>query len=571
MRNICGWMTALLMASSLTFSGGCEGKPGREADVPLPLLSPGEVPYADRGAVRSLKHRIWSDSQTEQRTGQTGSLYLSFSPDSKLLVTHDGTILRAWDVETLQERFHVPVCSYERWRSMIPCWDELPSRSIWISPDSRFFVSALDRKTLCFRDTATGRIIHKCPPFPEKVYGVQGPVLSDKRMLLADLKSKCIIVSLDDLARDNRPLPYIDLPHFEKEIIPGLLHPGGRKMASAYDKSIRDLATGVKLHTFPDGHGVIRYYKFSDDGRFLGICYKYFAFSADWDVKLVRVDQGSGQQVWSLRDTTNNPIAQEIFSFSPDGMIFATADSVFVTLRELLTGQEILRFKQGDLSVEYSKRTSVESIAFLPDNTRLAVAWGGDNVSFWPLKPPGLSNLPLPLGPTTLKALWERLGTPDDAPNAYRAIWILAASPEAVVPFLAERLTPIPKFPTARIRQLIADLDDDSFHRREAATRELSTADIQAEPFLRQCLLKTSSPEVRRRVKLLLETLNPPKTWIVTDASLLRSLRAIRVLQCIGTPEARAFLEKLAAGAPVVRQTQEAKAALQFLDQTKKR
>ena len=90
--------------------------------------------------------------------------------------------------------------------------------------------------------------------------------------------------------------------------------------------------------------------------------------------------------------------------------------------------------------------------------------------------------------------------------------------------------------PPERIRQLIADLDDDSFSRREAATRELSTSGIQAELLLGECLSTTPSPEVCRRVNSLLENLKPVKTWIVTDASLLRTLRAIRVLQRIGNP-----------------------------------
>jgi hypothetical protein len=39
-------------------------------------------------------------------------------------------------------------------------------------------------------------------------------------------------------------------------------------------------------------------------------------------------------------------------------------------------------------------------------------------------------------------------------------------------------------------------------------------------------------------------------------------VRAIELLECLGTPEARALLERLAAGASGARLTQEAKAAL---------
>ncbi len=110
---------------------------------------------------------------------------------------------------------------------------------------------------------------------------------------------------------------------------------------------------------------------------------------------------------------------------------------------------------------------------------------------------------------------------------------------------------------------MIADLDADDFDRREAATKELAVAGPQAEPALRKALEENPSPEVRSRIGRLLRSLN---NWVVTDPDALRAIRAIWVLERIGTPEARTVLEDLAQGAPEVRQTQEAKAALDFLD-----
>jgi hypothetical protein len=45
----------------------------------------------------------------------------------------------------------------------------------------------------------------------------------------------------------------------------------------------------------------------------------------------------------------------------------------------------------------------------------------------------------------------------------------------------------------------------------------------------------------------------------------LRTLRAIDVLESIGTPEAQQILRKLAEGAPGARETREAKTALERL------
>jgi len=53
---------------------------------------------------------------------------------------------------------------------------------------------------------------------------------------------------------------------------------------------------------------------------------------------------------------------------------------------------------------------------------------------------------------------------------------------------------------------------------------------------------------------------------VVADRDTLHTLRAIWVLKCIGAPEARAVLGDLAKGAPEARQTQEAKAAVDWLD-----
>ena len=51
----------------------------------------------------------------------------------------------------------------------------------------------------------------------------------------------------------------------------------------------------------------------------------------------------------------------------------------------------------------------------------------------------------------------------------------------------------------------------------------------------------------------------------VPDPETIRTLRAIIVLERIGTPEARSVLETLGRGAPGSRETEESKASLQRL------
>jgi hypothetical protein len=66
------------------------------------------------------------------------------------------------------------------------------------------------------------------------------------------------------------------------------------------------------------------------------------------------------------------------------------------------------------------------------------------------------------------------------------------------------------------------------------------------------------TPETQRRLLVLLENLG---TELSGDQ--LRASRAIQLLEHIGTPESRNFLEELAQGATEARQTAEAKAALE--------
>ena len=100
------------------------------------------------------------------------------------------------------------------------------------------------------------------------------------------------------------------------------------------------------------------------------------------------------------------------------------------------------------------------------------------------------------------------------------------------------------------------DLDSDRYVTRERATRELEKLGELAEPALRSALNRQPSLETRQRLESLLQKLDP-----IRDPESLRSLRAIEVLEHIGSAEAQTLLQQLARGAPEARLTQEAKAS----------
>src|SRR5205823_890410 len=129
----------------------------------------------------------------------------------------------------------------------------------------------------------------------------------------------------------------------------------------------------------------------------------------------------------------------------------------------------------------------------------------------------------------------------------------LVASPASALPFLRERLRPVPRTGAARITRLITDLDSDDFAVRDTATHELESLEEQAAPALKK-VLQSRSPEVRRRAEALLEVLEAP----IPPPKRMQFLRAIEAVEHLGGPEAKELLHKLADGAPEARLTQEA-------------
>src|SRR5262249_29891353 len=136
----------------------------------------------------------------------------------------------------------------------------------------------------------------------------------------------------------------------------------------------------------------------------------------------------------------------------------------------------------------------------------------------------------------------------------------LIAAGDSATALLRMKLVPAPEA-EGRVSRLIADLDHDSFVRREQASTELEKLLPQVRPALVNALANRPSLEVRRRIESLLAR----PTLVVSHAQSLRDIRGIQVLDHLATPEARDLLKKLAAGAPEARLTQEAKVAVERL------
>ncbi|HMC90680.1 MAG TPA: hypothetical protein VKI17_14080 [Gemmataceae bacterium] len=106
---------------------------------------------------------------------------------------------------------------------------------------------------------------------------------------------------------------------------------------------------------------------------------------------------------------------------------------------------------------------------------------------------------------------------------------------------------------------MVDNLESNSFPVREKATHELQALGEAAEQGLRKALQRPRSPELKRRTEQVLDTTEVP------SGDSLRAMRAVEVLEHIGSPEAKQILEALAQGATEARLTQEARASLERL------
>jgi hypothetical protein len=158
--------------------------------------------------------------------------------------------------------------------------------------------------------------------------------------------------------------------------------------------------------------------------------------------------------------------------------------------------------------------------------------------------------------PEELDVLWRRLaGDADAADEAMRA---LTLCPTETAELLAGSLEPWPRELSQRIAGWVRDLNSDDFETRESATAALAEAGADAEEALHGALSRGPSPQTRQRIEGLLARLQEQEP----STQRLRYLRAVQLLEWLGTPEARRILETLAAGAPEAERTRAAASAL---------
>src|SRR5262249_9064041 len=157
---------------------------------------------------------------------------------------------------------------------------------------------------------------------------------------------------------------------------------------------------------------------------------------------------------------------------------------------------------------------------------------------------------------------WDALAS-QQASKAWPSMVRLAHHPAEAVALLRKHLRPAlaKKLSEAALRRLVDGLGSDNFATRRRSQEALSDAAPRISSRLERALREADDLEVKKRLRAALQSATfwpcPPET---------RSVRAVEVLERLGTPEARKFLRELTAGNADARLTIEAKEALKRLE-----
>ena len=245
-------------------------------------------------------------------------------------------------------------------------------------------------------------------------------------------------------------------------------------------------------------------------------------------------------------------------AFSGDGRRLIVATKKSVDVWDVFTGEE-LSARDGKPLLAGGHLGDILCAAISPDGKTIASGSADTTILLWNAADLLPKTPVADIGPKELDRLWDDLRS--DAPTAYKAILALLGAPDKATALVKDRVPPAQKPDAERIKLLLTRLDADDFEARDAAERELAHLGEATKPALRETLAGKPSAELRSRCERLLESLAKRDL----DADGLRSVRAVQILEHIGSPEARIVLKGLAAGAPG-RLSRDAKLVLDRLD-----
>jgi RNA polymerase sigma factor (sigma-70 family) len=504
--------------------------------------------------------RLWDPTTgalLNPRPGHDGSIgsVLTSADGKRAVSAGSDRTLRTWDLTTAKE-----LLTLRDFKSVI--------HAVALSPDGTILAAGLENGTIQLRDAGSGSILRE-------LKGHSGMVLSlsfspDGKALASaspsgehsNLVPKETLRSLRiwDVAT-GRELPRIDgtrndwYAHFS---------PDGKWLASYEDAVVLwDVATGKEQRRFdrlsdfafhPDGNSIVGWTPApAARGAGGGIA------NAKGMVAVRRLADGA--ELYRFEGPPRMPYIGGLFVLSPDARLLAVAVSENGRWEQNLL--QIWEMATGKLRRTLKGHTGgVTGCVFSPDGRRVLTASADTTVLVWDLAVQP-EEKPREWTEKALASLWDDLGNADAA-LADRAIWAHVAAGQQALPLLRKNLSPTPA-PHPDWRAWVKDLDSEQFAVRDKASRALEALGEEAYPLLQQAWTDAASLEMRLRIEKLLGRLQYP----LTSPKTIRELRAVEVLEHIGTAPASQVLRKLAEGASGSRQTGAARASLERLAKRK--
>lgn len=299
-----------------------------------------------------------------------------------------------------------------------------------------------------------------------------------------------------------------------------------------------DSRTGKLLRALPGHRGGALAAAFSPDGRML--------ITGGRDRLLRFWDTDSGKERYAARGQKANVTA---VATSPDGRLLACG-----------TGDGLVQIRAARggllLAEHHAHRGPVTGLAFL--DGKVLVSAGADTTALaWDVSNAEKARPKLlKLTDGERQALWKELLNDDPAPAA-AAQEKLALAGDAILPEVTRDVRAVD---AATFKKLMTDLDSDEFDIRDRAEAHLRERAKSYEAMLRKVLASGPSLDIKKRLDRILDNL--PES---VHGPHLRDLRAVEVLEMIGSPAAKKHLATLAAGADGAELTVRAKAALSRL------
>jgi WD domain, G-beta repeat len=461
------------------------------------------------------------------------------SPDGKQLATLDRRSAAIWDIATGQ--------AVNRFSFDVPDSDD--QRGLAFAPDGKV-LAVSDSSHIVLLRVPELTLLKKLKP--KEPLDNANLLFSPDARYLASIDATCL--RLFDLASDKEILHIDEVKkaHFSVD--------GKLLVASTWSRlCLHELPTGKARFVVPLPSP---YYESDADYTKLPID-RPLAFSPDGHTIAVGM---SGGNVHLLDAATGKKRARlfstaipdkqperrffhaQALTFSPDGQLLAVdAGDGFLRIWEVCTRLELHRFKGSS--------GNSESLVFMADGHRL-MSFGEGEGMLWDLVPKDHE-----------KAKTDPFVDlqSNDGPTAYQAVWTFADDPQAPTRLQEQiKITRLDGGPD-RITRLIADLNSPRFSARETATRELTTLEESARPFLMQELEKKPALETERRIMAVLERIDGE-----LRPNELLAMRAVRVLELHGSAAARKVLQEWSEGTPGLRLTEASRAALGRMRKVKK-